>query len=93
MEIDHTIDQVIKKQTSMLDNLLQEAFLEHFGFPLNEVKDTENLEHIIVEGDPVESFRYHGETFLYWQKGTLDHQISKSGDNYDVTITFKYLKQ
>ena len=92
MEIDHITDQVIKKQTSMLDNLLQEAFLEHFGFPLNEVKDTENLEHIIVEGNSVESFRYRGETFSLWQRGTYDIQIKKSVDNYEVTLVSKAKK-
>lgn len=49
------------------DSVLRDAFLHHFGFPLEQVQDKENLEHIVVEGQDVSSFRYRGETFLYWK--------------------------
>ncbi len=65
------IEKFIKDQQSFLDNQIRNAFREHFGFPLEDVKDPENIEHCVIEGDPTEFFRYRGQTFLLWQKGEL----------------------
>lgn len=84
--------KLIKEHCSMIDNIIQEAFQEHFGFPLKDVQDKEELERITIEGDLIESFRYRGETFLLWQKGNLDFHIDKAEKKYEVNITTKYKK-
>ena len=89
--IDAYVGNICDLQHSNKEKIVGDAFLEHFGFPIQDVQDKEELEHIIVLGDPVESFRYRGETFLLWQKGHLDCHIEKSGD-YEVTIESKFKK-
>ena len=80
------LEQFISRQNALLDHLLKESFRKRFGFPIEEVKDTENLKHIVIEGDPLESFQYRGKTFLLWQSGTADYKFTKQ-DNGDILVT------
>jgi len=86
------IEQYISRQNSMLEYLLKESFRKRFGFPIDEVTDTENLKHIVIEGDPLESFQYQGKTFLLLERGINDYKVEKqeNGD-LSVTIECKYL--
>ena len=86
------VEQFISRQNALLDHLLKDSFRKKFGFPIEEVKDTENLKHIVIEGDPLESFEYQGKTFLLWQRGKAELNVSKqeNGD-YLVTIESKFL--
>ena len=58
------IDDVCGKQVSTLEKLVVDAFENHFGISIYDVNLRE-IEHIRVEDDPIESYRYRGETFLY----------------------------
>ncbi len=59
------LDQHRKK----VDEIVMAAFEHHFGFPLMDVKDTDNLEHLIPPNNQgYESLRYRGETFLYIER-------------------------
>ena len=49
------------------------------------------MEHIIVQGDPIESFRYREETFLYWHK-QMKIDFSKSDLMVDVKCTTEFKK-
>lgn len=60
-------EQAIKEFNNRKELALRNAFQKHFGFPIEQVQDKENLEHIVVEGQEISSFRYRGETFLYWK--------------------------
>lgn len=82
-----TTSEAIKKLTSNLESVIKEAFKEHFGFPIEEVKDTESLERISHEGCPMSWYRYHEETFLYW----VDSPTVKN-ENGQVTLTTTFLK-
>lgn len=86
------VEQFISRQNAILECLLKESFRKKFGFPIEEVQDPENLKHIVIEGDPLESFQYRGKTFLLWQRGNLDYKVEKqeNGD-YSVTMECKYL--
>ena len=47
------------------------------------------IEHIVVEGDPIESYRYRGETFLYVQvPGDID--VNTDPQVVKLAMTFKY---
>lgn len=85
------VGDILEKQLCSIDRILEEAFLEHFGFLLRDVKDRENLEHIIAQGDPIESFRYRGETFLYWNK-EMKIDMSQSNLMVDVKCTTEFKK-
>lgn len=85
------VGDILEKQLCSIDRILEEAFLEHFGFLLRDVQDRENLEHIIVQGDPIESFRYRGETFLYWNR-EMKIDIEHSDLMTDVRCTTEFKK-
>ena len=66
------VDDVCREQVSKLEKLVVDAFQNHFGISIYDV-DLREIEHIRVEGDPIESYRYRGETFLYVQvPGDID---------------------
>ena len=80
------IDDVCREQVSTFEKLVVNAFQKHFGISIFDV-DLREIEHIRVEGDPIESYRYRGETFLYVQvPGDID--INK--DLQGVKLTMKY---
>lgn len=78
----------------IIDSLLSEiedAFMSHFGFSIRDVQDTEELEHIVVEGDSIESFRYRGETFLYYDTNS-DLRIEETDGCLSVIMTTRFKK-
>ena len=80
------IDDVCRKQVSTLEKLCVNAFENHFGISIDEV-DLREIEHIVVGGDPIESYRYRGETFLYVQ---VPGDIDVNTDPQGVKLTMKY---
>lgn len=82
-----TANGAINKLSNHLETVIKDAFNEHFGFPIEEVKDTESLERVSVEGCPMSWYRYHEDTFLYW----IDSPTVKI-ENGQVTLTTTFLK-
>ena len=80
------IDDVCREQVSTLEKLVVDAFKKHFGISIYDVYLRE-IEHIRVEGDPIESYRYRGETFLYVQ---VPGDIDVNTDSQVVKLTMKY---
>lgn len=72
------LNKFASEQAAVLDQKVRSAFKEHFGFPIDDVKDTENLEHCTVEGDPTEFFRYRGQTFLLYERGALEIDVKNN---------------
>lgn len=85
------LGDILGKHASSADKIIEEAFMEHFGFPIKDVQDTEKFERIIVQGDPVESFRYRGETFLYWNRD-LDIRFDSNKDGVRITCATQFKK-
>lgn len=83
------LNKFVAEQSAVLDQKVRSAFREHFGFPIDEVEDTENLEHCIVEGDPTEFFRYRGQTFLLYERGAL--KIDVKNNEATGTVEHKFL--
>ena len=82
------IDDVCREQVSTHEKLVVDAFQKHFGISIYDV-DLREIEHIRVEGDPIESYRYRGETFLYVQvPGDID--INTDPQGVKLTMTYKY---
>ena len=82
------IDDVCGKQVSTLEKLVVDAFENHFGISIYDVNLRE-IEHIRVEGDPIESYRYRGETFLYVQVPG-DIYVNTDSQGAKLTMTYKY---
>ena len=84
------IDDVCREQVSTLEKLVVDAFQKHFGISIYDV-DLREIEHIGVEGDPIESYRYRGETFLYVQvPGDIDVNTDPQGVKLTMTYKYKY---
>ena len=82
------INDVCREQVSKLEKLVVDAFQKHFGISIYDV-DLREIEHIRVEGDPIESYRYRGETFLCVQvPGDIDVNTDPQG--VMLTMTCKY---
>lgn len=65
-----------------IDKLIEDAFQKHFSVSIHDV-DLREIEHIVVEGDPIESFIYRGETFLY-----IHTDINRDQEGVYFTIKF-----
>ena len=66
-----------------------DAFESHFGISIDDV-DLREIEHIVVEGDPIESYRYRGETFLYVQFPRDIDVINTDPQVVKLAMTFRY---
>ena len=83
------IDDVCREQVSKLEKLVVDAFENHFGISIDDV-DLREIEHIVVEGDPIESYRYRGETFLYVQFPRDIDVINTDSQGVKLKMTYKY---
>ena len=82
------IDDVCRQQVSALEKLVVDAFENHFGISIHDVNARE-IEHIRVEGDPIESYSYRGETFLYVQV-PFDIDVNTDSQGVKLKMTYKY---
>ena len=82
------IDDVCREQVSKLEKLVVDAFQKHFGISIYDV-DLREIEHIRVEGDPIESYIYRGETFLYVQV-PFDIDVNTDSQGVKLKMTYKY---
>ena len=88
MELTKKIEELYRGHVSTLEKLVVDAFQKHFGISIYDV-DLREIEHIRVEGDPIESYRYRGETFLYVQvPGDID--VNTDPQVVKLTMTYKY---
>lgn len=86
------IGDLARKKTDMWNKIIEEAFAEHFGFPLCDVQDTENLKRISSPGTTIESLMYQGQNFLYFDtRPDLDVRVVPGG-GYEVKTELKYKK-
>ena len=88
--IDDMIGNVVAKRREEQERLIKEAFLHHFGFPIDEVHDKSKLDRVIEQGSPVQRFRYCGQTFFIWDES--DGFNVETGTNYcRLILNAKYL--
>ena len=58
------IEIAIKKHSRTLGEIVRTAFTKHFGYPLTDVKDPENLVQLSELGGSASTLLYRGEAFL-----------------------------
>lgn len=85
----HIIDELCRKQMSEIEKHVEDAFQKHFGISIHDV-DLREIEHVVVEGDPIESFRYRGEIFLYMQGVPGDIDVSNDPIGVKLTLTIQF---
>ena len=86
--MNNIIDDVCREQVSTLEKLVVDVFQKHFGISIYDV-DLRDIEHIRVEGDPIESYIYRGETFLY-VKVPFDIDVNTDSQGVKLKMTYKY---
>ena len=86
--MDNIIEDLHRKQISEIEKHIVDAFQKHFGISIDDV-DLREIEHIVVEGDPIESYRYRGETFLYVQV-PRDIDVNTDSQGVKLEMTYKY---
>ena len=83
------IYDVVRERQKEQEQLIKQAFLRHFGFPIEEVKDKHNFE-CRMNSKFVCEYCYKGEGFLLLDESDgLD--IQKGVNYWRGTITAKYL--
>ena len=88
--INHIIDDLYRKQMSEIEKHVEDAFQKHFGILIHDI-DLREIEHIVVEGDTLSSFRYRGKTFLYMQEvGDID--VSNDPICAKLTLTIQFIE-
>ena len=89
MELKKKIEELYRGHVSTLEKCIVDAFESHFGISIDDV-DLREIEHIVVMGDPIESYRYRGETFLYVQFPRDIDVINTDPQGVKLAMTFKY---
>ena len=89
MELTKKIEELYRGHLSALEKCMVDAFESHFGISIDDVYLRE-IEHIVVEGDPIESYRYRGETFLYVQFPRDIDVINTDPQVVKLAMTFRY---
>lgn len=87
-----TIADALEQHRKKVDEIVMAAFDHHFGFPLTDVKDTDNLEHLIPPptSQGYESLRYRGETFMYIERLQIRNDPYRKG--VQVMATTRYIE-
>lgn len=88
--IDEIITEVVKKRQQEQEEIIKQAFLRHFHFPIDKVLHEGNLSRVIMQNSTVQKFCYKDECFLLWDES--DGFNVETGVNYlRGTLTAKYL--
>ena len=87
---DDIISKLIEERRQEQEKIIKQAFLAHFGFPIDTVLHSGDLDIAIRQGSNVQQFRYKGECYLLWDES--EGLNKAAGVNYcDITLTVKYL--
>ena len=82
------VENLCREHVSTIEKYVADAFQKHFGISIGDV-DLREIEHIRVVGDPIESYIYRGETFLYVQV-PFDIDVNTDSQGVKLKMTYKY---
>lgn len=86
---DTKFQELINEHVAATEKIIMDAFEKHFGFPITQVKDVENLECVNKEGDPDDAYRYREETFLFISH-MRDIKFHKTCNCHEVRVSLSY---
>ena len=82
---------IIAANNRKLEEIIADAFHNHFGYSIAFANKME-LQHIIVEGEEVQSFQYRHETFLYITDWDIDYDLlDKAGAKVYMKMKYKFV--
>lgn len=82
------ISEVVAKRLAERERLIKEAFLRHFGFPIDEA-DKNGLERLVFQREHLQEFRYMGEGFLLYDEDS-EFKVESGEDRWTAVMTSKY---
>jgi hypothetical protein len=86
---DTKFQELVREHLAATEKVIMDAFEKHFGFPIAQVEDKENLARIVQEGNPEDVYRYRGEAFLY-----MSHvryiEYNKTSNCHEVKVSLSY---
>lgn len=85
------LDKALKQHLASFDKVISDAFFEHFGIRLKDVKDTENITIDTFPMEHLETYRYRNEVFLRHDTMPI-FSFEVKGDVAEVVVTSKYEK-
>jgi hypothetical protein len=89
-QMNECIDEMIKRRVAEQDRIIKDSFRKHFGYPITELKDTENLSRESIIPRTIQEFKYKGETFLLidFSEGV---DVQNKDGNYEAIMSIRYL--
>lgn len=89
--MNNIITEMVKIENAEIKKHIEESFKKHFGFSIQDV-ELKEIKHIMNDFDPIESFMYRGETFLYMKRHdeNIDIKFDEQSGNYNVTFNMVF---
>lgn len=88
--IEDIITDVVRKRRQEQENIVKQAFLRHFGFPIDKIMHDGDLSIVATPLSTVQRFCYKGECYLIWDE-TEGLTVEKGVNFWRGTLTAKYL--
>lgn len=87
--IEEITNGLIAATNNSLEKIIADAFRRHFGYDI-QFADKEELQHLITEGEELQSFQYCHETFLYISGWETKYEFDSVGAKVKVLMKMKY---
>lgn len=79
---------LITANNNNLERIIADAFHRHFGYDIL-YADKEELQHLITEGEEIQSFQYCHETFLYISGWETEYEFDRFGAKVFMKMKYK----
>ena len=86
--IEEIINGLIAGTNNSLERIIADAFRRHFGYDIR-CADKEELQHLITEGEEIQSFQYRHETFLYISGWETKYEFDRDGAKALMKMKYK----
>ena len=86
---DTKFQEIVREHVAATEKIIMDAVEKHFGFPITQVEDKENIVRVVQEGNHEDVYRYRGEAFLYMSH-VRDIEYNKTSNCHEVKVSLKY---
>lgn len=88
--IEDIITEAVRKRRQGQEEIIKQAFQQHFHFPIDKVLHEGNLSRVIMSNSTVQRFCYKDECFLLWDESE-GLNVEQGVNCWQGTLTAKYL--
>ena len=87
--IEDIITEAVRKRQQGQEEIIKQAFLHHFHFPIDKVLHEGNFSREIMLNSTVQRFCYKGEGFLLYDEDN-EFKVESGEDTWTAVMTSKY---